>query len=282
MSDNQQETLTCESCFGLTHAGSLMIGVNCFINAYVLMGLAPFAPITGIIAASCGFFLNYILYVLDYNIAYDLYLDIKKNGISSFFKPEYLISALSGLIMSLFTYANWQTMIVDHNLGTIIPAYFPLLFSIAYFIGTAVLLGSTMIGKVDPETNERLNWIQTLKTSLLAIKAAWNNKNYKQFLQLIVSYAIASICIISTVMMAYLPEATKILAQFPAWISPLFYLMVLSIFLSEFTFNLKNMGQTFGVKYEKSPSFKFSLSAIPIFLIIFCNAIGRIYCAWHK
>ena len=34
------------------------------------------------------------------------------------------------------------------------------------------------------------------------------------------------------------------------------------------------MGQTFGVKYEKSPSFKFSLSAIPIFLIIFATLLA--------
>ncbi len=236
----------------------------------------------GIICASAGFLLNYILYIKDHE-TFSEFIQMLTTSPQDFVKNwfEYLVSLLSGMFMALFTYNSWMSIITQPGVSALlIPSYFPIVFSAAFGIGTFILLGSDMIGS-QKDKSER-NWITILKETWQQLTA--DDMDHTKKIKTMLGFAVVCIALYTLICKTYFPAATAALTFIPAPANTTFLvLMLVAIGLSEIVFNFKSFGKFFDFKYssdgqsekqttEAAPS---TLAKALVVSFIVLNALGN-------
>ncbi len=241
--------------FSVSHISALMIGLCCAINAYVYISISALPvsviALTSIPCALSGFILNYILYITEHN-KFENTIRVAMSEPKKLFRIEYVISMLSGIFIALFSYDSWQQLLTYPSIKTLmIPSYFPLVSSVAYGIGTFILLGRSLIGENDGGIKDS-EWYKILDKTYNQLKSDFTSPNSLDAFKKVVGFSVIVIALYTLISNTYLPAALGMLSMTGPVAIQLCIALVSSIAFAEIIFNIEAIGGYLGIQYQNN------------------------------
>ena len=259
--------------FIIAHTSAFMIAICCAITSYYFLSISAL-PLLAIPAATSGFILNYLLFFKDHKDFEEtlshFWTQLKKRPLA------FSVACCASLLQAIFTYDIWIKMLQTPGFqALLIPSYFPLLFSGAYFFGTFVLLGHDL---VSTETKADGTEVPTYQNIL---NDAFNFKDMSLLKKsgIVITYLLTATALFSLFWYTYLPSTIAVIPHI--WRPVIRHIVIGALFVSisfcEVIFNLRSVGSALGLTFngQLKAAPKPNFSAFTVGFIITLNAIGN-------